>query len=128
LTRFLTQIVAQYARAIPHGSYPIAVKSAWDLAARLYHSLKDPASRQRCLLGAVEQTLAMRGQVSGAGAEASWVMEALQQLRHVQGQEELELKLEADLRRLQKESLKQMGSFELDLKNRRDAGQSGGAF
>jgi len=103
------------AKATPHGAYPIAVKSAWDLAARLYQSLKDPDARQRCLMGAVEQTLAMRGHVTGAGAEASWVMEALQQLRHVQGQEELEIKLEADLRRLQKASLKQMGSFEFDL-------------
>ena len=103
------------AKAIPHGGYPIAVKSAWDLAAHLHQSLRDPASRQRCLMGAVEQTLAMRKQVTGAGAEASWVMEALQQLRHVRGQEELEVKLEADLRRLQKESLKEMGSYEFDL-------------
>jgi hypothetical protein len=103
------------AEAVPHGSYPIAVKSAWDLAARLYQSLKDPTSRQRCLMGAVKQTLAMRGQVSSAGAEAYWVMGALQQLRHVQGQEELKLNLEADLRRLQKASLEETASFELDL-------------
>lgn len=101
------------AKAVPHGSYPMAVKAAWDLAARLYHNA--PEARQRCLMGGVEQLLAMRGQVSTAGAEASWVMDALQLLRHVQGQEELEQKLEADLRRLQKASLKEMGTFEVDL-------------
>jgi hypothetical protein len=103
------------AEAAPHGTYPVAVKSAWDLAARLYHSLKDSEARQRCLMGAVEQTLAMRGQVRGAGAEASWVMEALQQLRHVKGQDNLKDKLEGDLRRLQRASLDEMGAFEFDL-------------
>lgn len=103
----------QAAKAIPHGTYPMAVKAAWDLAARLYHNA--PEARQRCLMGGVEQLLAMRGQVSTAGAEVSWVMDALQLLRHVQGQEELELKLETDLRRLQKASLKEMGRFEVDL-------------
>jgi hypothetical protein len=103
----------QAARAVPQGTYPMAVKAAWDLASRLYHNA--PEARQRCLLGGVEQLLAMRGQVSTAGAEASWVMDALQLLRHVRGQEELELKLEADLRRLQKASLKEMGTFEIDL-------------
>ncbi|MDR3488434.1 MAG: hypothetical protein P4M05_26475 [Bradyrhizobium sp.] len=105
----------QAAKAVPHGSFPMAVKSAWDMAARLYDSLKDPEARQRCLMGGVEQLLAMRGQVSTAGAEASWVLDALQLLRHVQGQEELELKLEAELRRLQKASMKQMAMFEVDL-------------
>jgi hypothetical protein len=114
-TAILAHELEAAAKAVPHGNYPIAVKSAWDLAARLYQSLKDPTSRQRCLMGAVEQTLAMRGQVSSAGAEASWVMEALKQLRHVQGKEELELELEADLRRLQKASLKEMGSIEINL-------------
>jgi hypothetical protein len=103
----------QAAKGVLHGTYPMAVKAAWDLAARLYH--KDPEAQQRCLMGGVEQLLAMRSQVSTAGAEASWVMDALQLLRHVQGQEELKEKLEADLRRLQKASLKEMGRFEVDL-------------
>ena len=42
-------------------------------------------------------------------------MDALQQLQHVDGMEDLERDLEIDLRRLQKASLKQMGSFEVDL-------------
>ncbi len=103
------------AKAPSPGIYPISVKSAWDLAARLYQRLKDPAARQRCLIGAVEQTLAMRGHCSGAGAEAAWVMDALQQLRHVQGQEVLKEELEADLRKLQKGTLAQMASFEFEI-------------
>lgn len=103
----------QAAKAVPHGTYPMAVKAAWDLAARLYHN--DAEARQRCLIGGVEQLLAMRTQVSTAGAEASWVMDALQLLRHVLGQEELKKTLESDLRRLQQASLKEMGSFEIDL-------------
>lgn len=100
----------------PVGSFPLAVKKAWDFAARLYITLNDKEARQRCLFGAVEQTLAMREQVKGsAAAEAGWVMEALQQLRHIDGREELEYNLEIDLRRLQKASLKQMGSFQINL-------------
>ena len=79
---------------IPLGTYPVAVKRAWDLAARLYHNLNDQAGRQRCLKAAVQQTLAMREEVKGsAGAEAGWVMDALQQLRHVEGEEKLEYDL-----------------------------------
>jgi hypothetical protein len=101
---------------IPHGTYPIAVKRAWDLAARIYHNLNDQEGRQRCLKAAVQQTLAMRGEVKGsAGAEAGWVMDALQQLRHVEGEEKLEYDLEIELRRLQKAQLKQMGTFQVDL-------------
>jgi hypothetical protein len=105
------------AGAISIGTYPMAVKRAWDLAARLYNNLGDKDARRRCLIGAVEQTLAMRNDVKGsAGAEASWVMDALQQLRHIDGMEDRERELEIELRRLQKASLKQMGSFEFDLK------------
>jgi hypothetical protein len=104
------------ANSVPPGTFPLAVKKAWDLAARLYHNLNDKEARQRCLMAAVEQTLAMREQVKGsAAAEASWITEALQQLRHVEGAEDRELALEAELRRLQKASLKQMGRFEVDL-------------
>jgi hypothetical protein len=104
------------AGTIPHGTYPMAVKRAWDLAARLYHNLDDKDGRQRCLKAAVQQTLAMREEVKGsAGAEAGWVMDALQQLRHVDGGEKLEYDLGIELRRLQKAQLKQMGTFQIDL-------------
>jgi hypothetical protein len=104
------------AGTIPHGTYPMAVKRAWDLAARLYHNSNDRDGRQRCLKAAVHQTLAMREEVKGsAGAEAGWVMDALQQLRHIEGEEKLEYDLEIELRRLQKAQSKQMRSFPTDL-------------
>lgn len=100
----------------PLQTYPISVKKAWDLAARLYHNLKDKEGRQRCLKAAVQQALAMRNEVRGSpAAEAGWVMDALQQLRHIDGEEKLEYDLEIELRRLQKAQLKQIGTFHLDL-------------
>src|SRR4051812_43658336 len=30
------------AKSVPHGCYPLAVKAAWDLGARIYQRLKDP--------------------------------------------------------------------------------------
>ena len=99
------------------GAHPLAIKGAYDLAANLYHNLKDDVARQRCLKAAVEHTLAMREQVRGsAAAEAGWITSALLQLRHVTGMEDRERDLEIELRRLQKDSLKQMGLFEIDLK------------
>jgi hypothetical protein len=108
--------VEAIAASAPLGTFPLSVKEAWDLAAHLYDMLKNSDAQQRCLAGAVEQTLAMRETVRGsAAAEASWITDALQQLRHVKGQEDRELELEIELRRLQKASLKQMGRFEIDL-------------
>jgi hypothetical protein len=104
------------ATASPAGTYPMAIKSAWDLAARLYNNLHNKEARQRCLIAAIEQTLAMREQVRGsAAAEAGWITEALQQLRHVVGMEDRKESLEIELRRLQKASLKEMGRFDIDL-------------
>ena len=85
------------------GAHPLAVKGAYDLAANLYHNLKDDAGRQRCLKAAVEHTLAMREQVrSSAAAEAGWITSALLQLRHITRMEDRERDLEVELRRLQK--------------------------
>ena len=114
------QIVAGELEAMaassPADTYPIAVKKAWDMAARLYNNLGEKEAEQRCLIAAVERTLAMREEVKGsAAAEASWITDALQQLRHIQGVEEREHCLELELRRLQKASLREMGSFEIDL-------------
>ena len=104
------------AATVPASTYPLAVKRAWDLAARLHHNLNNKDGRQRCLIAAVEQTLAMREQVRGsAAAEAGWIMDALQQLRHVEGLEDRKQALEIELRRLQKASLKQMASMQFDL-------------
>lgn len=105
-----------FASSIPVGTYPPAVKRAWDLAAQLYHNIGNKEARQRCLKGGVEQLLAMREQVKGsATAEASWVQQALMALQHVEGMEDHEYALEIELRRLQKASLKQMRSMEINL-------------
>lgn len=106
-----------FTSVIPVGTHPTVVKRAWDLAARLYEKLNDKPGRQRCLKAGVQQLLAMRDEVRGSpGAEAGWVMDALQQLRHVEGEEKLEYDLEIELRRLQKAQLKQFGQFGIDLK------------
>jgi hypothetical protein len=104
------------ASEIRAGTYPMAVKRAWDLAAQLHFNLKDPASRQRCLKQAVMQTLAMREEVNASpAAEASWVSNALLELRHIDGMEDLKRTLEGDLRALQQAAQKHFGSFEVDL-------------
>lgn len=102
------------ANAIPLEKFPLAVKAAFDLAAGLYHK-RDPDARQRCLLGAVNRTLAMRKQVSGPGAESHWVLAALQQIRHIQGQNDLKTKLDGELRGLQQAAAAQTAEFSVDL-------------
>jgi hypothetical protein len=104
------------AAAVTTGTYPMAIKEAWVLAAHLYYNLDDKAGRQRCLIASMEQTLAMRHQVSSPQAAAGWVSDALQQIRHIEGMDEREQELEIELRGLQKVSLKQMGTFTIDLK------------
>ncbi|MDO8420657.1 MAG: hypothetical protein Q7S99_00695 [Parvibaculum sp.] len=102
--------------------YPIAVQSILEMAAHLHDKLGNHDAKRRCQLGAVNQTLRMREQVSGAGAEAHWIMKALQALRHIADVTEMEEALENDLRRLQKASIKEMGSFpiELDVSDERE--------
>lgn len=95
------------------GQYAMAVQGVWELGAHLYHTLKDDEGRRRCQIGALDQTFAMRKQVGSAGAEAHWVMEALQALRHISGMDDLKAELESDLRRLQKASLDEMTPFSI---------------
>lgn len=97
------------------GKYPMAVQGVWDLGAHLHEGLQDQVARRRCLIGSLNQTLAMRKQVSSAGAEAHWVMKALQALHHISEMDELEAELERDLRRLQKASLKEMKPFSYEI-------------
>lgn len=96
--------------------YTMPVQALWETAAHLYETLSDEEGRQRCLKGALVQILAMRGQVGSAGAEAHWVFKALQALRHIKGMDDEEEKLEAELRRLQKASTKELGRFTYEVK------------
>jgi len=96
-------------------SYPMAVKAVLDLAARLYTQVQNEDGKRRCQIGAVDHLLAMRSHVSSAGAQAHWVMEALQALKHIKGVEDKETELEQELRRLQKASLREMKSIPIDL-------------
>ena len=97
--------------------YPDAIRMALDFAGVLYKRVGDQESERRCQLGAVRQMLRMRDQCNQAGAKASWVMDALLRLRHIKGEEALALEndLEDELRRLQRASLREMGTFAVNI-------------
>jgi hypothetical protein len=97
--------------------YPEAIRMALDFAGLLYKRANDLVSEQRCQIGAVRQMLRMRDECSQAGAKASWVMDALLRLRHIKCEEGrlLENDLEDELRRLQRASLRETGTFEVNI-------------
>jgi hypothetical protein len=97
--------------------YPDVIRMALDFAGALYRRVNDPESEQRCQIGAVRQMLRMRDQCNQTGAKAAWVMDALLRLRHVKSEEALALEndLEDELRRLQRASLREMGTFAVDI-------------
>ncbi|WP_165191636.1 DUF7380 domain-containing protein [Caulobacter soli] len=94
-----------------------------DAAADLHEQAGDQEAARRCRLAAVDQLLAMRGQVSSAGAEAHWVQTALFSLRHIPDTAELRKTLRRELRDLQEDSLGEFGSFSvpMDIGEDRDA-------
>jgi hypothetical protein len=96
---------------------PEAIRMALDFAGILYKRAGDQKSEQRCQLGAVRQMLRMRDQCSQAGAKAAWVMDALLRLRVIRSEEALALanNLEGELRRLQHASLREMGTFSVNI-------------
>ena len=96
---------------------PHAVLTALDYAGFLYGRTGDAESERRCQLGAVYQMLRMRDQCGQAGAKASWVMDALMRLRQIKCEEAaaLEEQLEPELRRLQRASMLEMGTFVVDI-------------
>jgi len=97
--------------------YPDAIRMALDFAGVLYKRVGDQESERRCQVGAVRQMLRMRDQCPQAAAKASWVMDALLRLRHIKGEEAqaLENDLEDELRRLQRASQREMGSFAVNI-------------
>jgi hypothetical protein len=96
---------------------PRAIQMALEFAGILYKRVGDHESEQRCQLSAVRQMLRMRDECSQAGAKAAWVMDALLRLRQIKGEEALALEnsLEAELRRLQRASLREMGTFAVNI-------------
>lgn len=109
-------------RMKPDG-YALAARAALDLAAQLHEQRGDADSKRRCQLKAVNHILAMRGQVSGPGAEGHWVQTALFALRHVRGTDTRRRELRRELRDLQEDAFGEMGQFSvpLDVGNERDA-------
>jgi hypothetical protein len=97
--------------------YPDAIRMALDFAGVLHKRAGDQESEKRCQLGAVRQLLRMRDECDQAGAKASWVMDALLRLRHIKSDEafSLESDLEDELRRLQRASLREMGTFAVNI-------------
>lgn len=96
---------------------PEAIRMALDYASALYDRVGDQHAEERCQMGAVRQMLRMRDECPQAGAKASWVMDALMRLRQIKTNEAaaLERELETDLRRLQRASLRELGSFAVDI-------------
>jgi hypothetical protein len=90
---------------------------ALDFAGGLYKRVGDRGGEQRCQVRAVCQLLRMRDECKEAGAKAAWVMDALLRLRHMKGDEALALEndLEDELRRLQRASLREMGTFAVNI-------------
>lgn len=107
------EAVALARSAIP----PDAVREAFDVASSLYGRAGDADGEQRCQMGAVRQMLRMRDECEQPGAKAAWVMDALLRLRHIRCEEAaaMEEELEAELRRLQRASIRDLGSFEIDI-------------
>ena len=95
------------------------MRSVWHSTLQAYctSEVGEPESEQRCQLGAVRQMLRMRDECDQAGAKAAWVMDALLRLRHIKGDESVALEndLEDELRRLQRASLREMGTFAVNI-------------
>lgn len=104
-------------------TYPLAIKNVLALAAEAYRRCGDKDASRRCELASVDQTLAMRQQVSGAGAEASWVRTAINELRSISETVDQRNKLRDELRLLQERSLDdyRLIEFPLEVDDIRDA-------
>jgi hypothetical protein len=112
--------VARAAEAVAQGSTvgatnPLAVKHAWDCAAHAYELCGASDAARKCRLKAIDQTIAMRGQVSGAAAEAHWLRTAIAELRGIPGTQDQREKLRIEMRQLQERSVDEVGSFQVPL-------------
>jgi hypothetical protein len=94
---------------------PMAVKHAWDCAAHAHEVAGAADAARACRLKSVDQTIAMRGHVSGAAAEAHWVRTAIAELRSIPGTQDQREELRIEMRRLQERSVDEVGSFQIPL-------------
>lgn len=95
--------------------YPEARKRVWALAARCYEHLDDKESRRRCLGCSVDETLKMCDQVSGYAAKATWMRQAINELRIAGGFQERVQKLIEDMRIAQLASLDELSEYKIPL-------------
>jgi len=101
--------------AAPEGTYPEAVKRAWNFAAHHLARLGDKGGANRCALAAAEQTLKMRDQCSGSLARADWTKDAIGELRQIPGTSARVKELMEEMRHLQLAAQDEMASFEVPM-------------
>lgn len=101
--------------AAPEGTYPEAVKRAWNFAAHNLARLGDKDGANRCARAAVEQTLKMRDQCGGALARADWTKDAIGELRQIPGTSARVKELMEEMRHLQLAAQDEMASFEVPM-------------
>ncbi|AWP35517.1 hypothetical protein B9D02_23490 (plasmid) [Pantoea vagans] len=95
--------------------YPEARKRVWALAARCYEYIDDKESRRRCLGRSVDETLKMCDQVSGYAAKATWMRQAINELRIAGGFQDRVQKLIEDMRIAQLASLDELSEYKMPL-------------
>lgn len=111
------------------GVYRMAIHGLLRRAARFHERANNDVAKDRCLLAAAEQTLAMRHDVQkDSGAEAHWVDQAIREMVGIPDTEDRRAALEVELRELQLKSLGNMGSFSVDLECKEDQERVTGVF
>jgi hypothetical protein len=103
------------AAAAPAGTYPEAVKRAWNFAAHHLARLGDRDGSNRCALEAAEQTLKMRDQCSGSLARADWTKDAIGELRQIPGTSDRVRQLMEEMRHLQLAAQDEMATIEVPM-------------
>lgn len=103
------------AASAPEGTYPEAVKRAWNFAAHHLARLGDKDGTNRCSLAAAEQTLKMRDQCSGSLARADWTKDAIGELRQIPGTSARVKELMEEMRHLQLAAQDEMASFQVPM-------------
>lgn len=92
-------------------TYPLAIKAVWTLGAFAREQAGDTTGAQEFRLKAIDQTLAMRNEVHGASAAASWIRTAISELRHIPDTKDLRESLHRELRQVQEIAHDEFGVF-----------------